>query len=215
MARKTGKRATGASGGYFIGISRAMANYSMVELDNMRELEETQETRHWRGRFLRSRGRDTLMIAAYFPPGGDHGKEREGVYQDPGTILNSTKCPHIVVADWNCTIEELAKSGFLNFTNSTAIVPEESKCTQGEGSKIDYVIASGCIAGGIKVEVEPEVPWGPHLGLSIDFETQIMEDTEPGTPFLTCPPNSGRPASAGRGTGRRSCPVKRPVKGRT
>ncbi len=71
---------------------------------------------------------------------------------------------YCIGGDWNMQPEEIAESNWVSRINGSIVTPEgvQSTCSNG-GRMLDYVIASGPIAGIIRLLPLPGAPWGTHL----------------------------------------------------
>ena len=135
--------------------------------------------RYWVARYIRTTGRDLLLIVLYLPPGPHHEDTSNNTLQYVGLLIKHTRCPFLILGDWNQTPEELSETGFPNFVNSTFIHTNDTACTQGKGTNIDYGLCDHRIAHTIKLTTDREVPWSPHLGLNGAIHIQGLEDTYP------------------------------------
>ena len=125
---------------------------------------------------LRAVGRDITVIAMYLPPGEVYTNVRANTMADIGRLVKHLRSYWVIVGDWNQDPAELAESGYPVFLQGTIVDPGQNTCRQGEGSKIDYVLAHPDIAPCISIKVREDVPWGPHLGLDISIDKEKMDD---------------------------------------
>ena len=95
---------------------------------------------------------------------------------DLGILLRQLRCCWMLVGDWNQRPEDMASSGFPSFVHGAIISPSESTCRQGEGSIIDYAIVHRGMETAVKMELDEESPWSPHLGIRIVLDVPRLDD---------------------------------------
>jgi len=61
-----------------------------------------------------------------------------------GAILKTVQAPWIVAGDWNCTPQQLAKTGWLELVDGEVVTAYNTDytCTLGVGRMIDFVVVS-------------------------------------------------------------------------
>jgi len=68
------------------------------------------------------------------------------------------------------------QQGFPSFVQGTIRTTDTITCTQGRGSKIDFVMVSAELAEAITIRTDQETPWSPHYGLEIAIQRARFED---------------------------------------
>ena len=158
----------GSSGGAFAAVRKGLATYILGPFDKLSGLVTEPTARYCSGRSVRLAVRDLLVIGLYLPPGAEHMEHRHDALQDVGHLLKHTRGQWVVAGDFNQVPEEFIATGFPGFAGGAVVAGTKDTCRQGQGSNIDYVLADAAIAGLIKVEIDPDSPWGPHFGIKID-----------------------------------------------
>jgi hypothetical protein len=129
----------------------------------------------WRAAFIRTQGTDVLLVALYFltGTGGEVNEANQERLTSLSTMLKTLKVPWVICGDWNSTPGEVASWPWIVFLRALVLVPDapftcRSNTNDGEGGRIiDFVVASPLLEGMVQVEVDWEVPWGPHCALRL------------------------------------------------
>ena len=95
---------------------------------------------------------------------------------DLGILLRQLRCCWMLVGDWNQRPEDMASSGFPSFVHGAIISLSESTCRQGTGSSIDYAIVHRGMETAVKMELDEESPWSPHLGIRIVLDVPRLDE---------------------------------------
>ena len=94
---------------------------------------------------------------------------------DLGTLLRQSRFCWTLVGDWNQRPEDMASSGFPSFVHGAIVSINECTCRQGKGSIIDYVIVHRGLETAVKMELDEESPWSPHLGIRIVLDVPRLD----------------------------------------
>ena len=142
----------------------------------MQQFVTTPSQRYWSGRFLRVAQREILICSVYLPPGDLHCQARHATMQDLGTLGRQLRCCWILVGDWNQGPEEMANGGFPSFVHGAIVSTKRPTCLKGKDSGIDYAIVRRGLEAAVKLEVDEDGPWSPHLGIKIVVDVPRMDD---------------------------------------
>ncbi|CAK0911795.1 unnamed protein product, partial [Prorocentrum cordatum] len=120
---------------------------------------------------LHTKAGNVVLVTAYWLPGaGLHGPNRERVRALAG-FVKALADPWVVLADWNVTFADIAKTGYVQQIGGALVKPDvEVTCDKGKGSLIDYGIARKDFAHKVKLEAVRTVPWRTHCGLTLTLE---------------------------------------------
>ena len=115
-------------------------------------------------------GTPVLIFAAYFEVGLGFKGANQARLSQMAALLDLLGVPWLILADWNATPEKLLEPCWPAMFGGHLLLPSSSDvtCTMGEGSLIDYGLASaGFMSIVDSFDVVGDVPWAPHLGLSL------------------------------------------------
>ena len=81
--------------------------------------------------------------------------------QETATVLKTLSGPWILAADFNCTEEQLNKTGWLKLVGGVSFSPQRSTC---KGRTIDFFVVSRDLAGAVvATSVIDDALFSPHL----------------------------------------------------
>ena len=97
------------------------------------------------------------------------------------------RMPWILAADCNAAPAEVEELPWLRYVDGVVVHTGSITCTAAEcGSNIDFLVVSSDFRGYATLDILDDVPWRPHLGLSI--KVQQPKEPEP-VRVLRAPPS--------------------------
>eukprot|EP00959_Pyramimonas_sp_CCMP1952_P356103 7457748-Pyramimonas_sp.AAC.1 len=117
----------------------------------------------------------TLAVFIYYGVSG-MGFTHENVnrFAKLGSVLTAIHLPWLVLADWNASPADLKRSEFLTRVGGSVWLSDaEFTCAPGgkqTSSHIDFVVCNEAARPYLRsVSAVFDVPWRPHIGLSIQI----------------------------------------------
>ena len=107
-------------------------------------------------------------------PGEENQDRRADAINELGNLVRSVKGSWMIVGDWKLTPGSLATSGCPSFVKGTIVHTGMNTCRLGQGSNFDYGLVHHEMAEATRVEVVDNVPWGPHKGIRVEIDFEVL-----------------------------------------
>ena len=118
----------------------------------------------WTASIFQAKNTEMLLVMLYLQVGeGPTGYTNRQVLTEVGALILTLNIPYIVMGDFNCEPEELLETTWLRRIKGNILATPDA--TISSGSVLDYAILSHSLWGRMELEVQHDVPWGPHYGL--------------------------------------------------
>ncbi|CAK8991484.1 unnamed protein product, partial [Durusdinium trenchii] len=118
----------------------------------------------WTASIFQAKNTEMLLVILYLQVGeGPTGYTNRQVLTEVGALILTLNIPYIVMGDFNCEPEELLETTWLRRIKGNILATPDA--TISSGSVLDYAILSHSLWGRMELEVQHDVPWGPHYGL--------------------------------------------------
>jgi len=166
-AESTGEHIKASSGGVGIAAKKHL-EVSTLFAGGKFLPEGASPVQNWAVVRLRLKKCHILCGEVYFQDGCGFNGANLVMLTDLAKELKAAGLPFIIAADWNAPPGELQDTGILNWLGAQIVQPADAEYTCRNGHRmLDYIICSDSLASAVRVEIDKEAPWTPHLGLNI------------------------------------------------
>ena len=176
-------------------ISTALVSHS---LGTAWKADQHEAGHHWSARILRTNKASILIAASYWPPGPEQEERCQQQRSVLAQVIRAHGLPYLLFGDWNQPPSELQESQCLWLEHIKGHVvhpPVAQTCSTGTGRVLDYVVCSDRLRHLLKLDVDMESPWSPHLGVeaTLQVDPAIAQYLAfPALPLIQAPLVEGR-----------------------
>jgi len=166
-AESTGEHIKASSGGVGIAAKKHL-EVSTLFVDGKFLPEGASPVQNWAVVRLRLKKCHILCGEVYFQDGCGFNGANLAMLTELAKELKAAGLPFIIAADWNAPPDELQGTGILSWIGAQIVQPADAEYTCTNGHRmLDYIICSDSLVSAIRVEIDKDAPWTPHLGLNI------------------------------------------------
>ena len=132
---------------------------------------------HWTAASLRVKKFDIVFISAYLESGVGLNETNVRRLTQLADFIKCLRVPFVIMADWNIEPSELVATGWDRFVQGTVVAPRDVTftCNQGKGRMLDYAVVANSLVPYFSLQVDPDSPWSPHVGLTVSFAQKILD----------------------------------------
>ena len=124
---------------------------------------------------LRLRGLDLLMVCVYLVTGQPLVSPcNAAIFWQLVMLKKFFRLPMLLMGDWQNTPEQMRESPWPQRLGVKIVAPDVPfTCKQGKGRVIDYFMVSSVLESSARnPRAWTNVPWGPHLGISLELAVE-------------------------------------------
>ena len=136
---------------------------------------EPEEAAFWCYQIVRCKGYNVALVSVYFLPDDEaiNTQTRLGITR----FLQGYRGKYMLLGDWNMSPEQLSTCGWEVPGYSQYATPGDMAvtCGMGQGTMIDYGVASQALKHGMITHVEHNVPTSPHYGVVHSIRTDLCQ----------------------------------------
>ena len=165
----------GNSGGAWVLVQKGLVSHGALPGFCFEEGLPSTTGEHWTAARLRVKKFDIVFISAYLESGVGLNETNVRRLTQLADFIKCLRIPFVIMADWNIEPSELVATGWDRFVQGTVVTPRDVTftCNQGRGRMLDYAVVANSLVPYFSLQVDPDSPWKPHVGLMATIEIEI------------------------------------------